>query len=241
MWFCALGICECLLSALSPTDSSTDRNTHKYKKNIDSGGEGGIRTPDRSVSPYNGLANRRLQPLGHLSGGYAASSIVSVSGLIGSLRRFLRSALLLSFVLAFFRHVVRDRDLLIQLCWPDFQNEGNAHHEFKGDHALAAFDAADILPVKIAQLSQPLLREVAASPQLLQLFAEQNQGAGHAVRVLRQASNVKPHAGLRPVWCYTILLPTWLRLYQRFGTSLVLLRTTAFIPADTPTQVSAMP
>ena len=31
------------------------------------GGEGGIRTPDRSVSPYNGLANRRLQPLGHLS------------------------------------------------------------------------------------------------------------------------------------------------------------------------------
>jgi hypothetical protein len=33
----------------------------------DAGGEGGIRTPDRGVSPYNGLANRRLQPLGHLS------------------------------------------------------------------------------------------------------------------------------------------------------------------------------
>jgi hypothetical protein len=32
------------------------------------GGEGGIRTPDRVVRPYNGLANRRLQPLGHLSG-----------------------------------------------------------------------------------------------------------------------------------------------------------------------------
>jgi hypothetical protein len=32
-----------------------------------SGGEGGIRTPDTGVSPYNGLANRRLQPLGHLS------------------------------------------------------------------------------------------------------------------------------------------------------------------------------
>src|SRR5436305_174762 len=29
--------------------------------------EGGIRTPDRGISPYNGLANRRLQPLGHLS------------------------------------------------------------------------------------------------------------------------------------------------------------------------------
>ena len=35
-----------------------------------SGGEGGIRTPDTGVSPYNGLANRRLQPLGHLSGDF---------------------------------------------------------------------------------------------------------------------------------------------------------------------------
>jgi hypothetical protein len=33
-----------------------------------SGGEGGIRTPDTGFGPYNGLANRRLQPLGHLSG-----------------------------------------------------------------------------------------------------------------------------------------------------------------------------
>ena len=33
------------------------------------GGERGIRTLDTGVSPYNGLANRRLQPLGHLSGG----------------------------------------------------------------------------------------------------------------------------------------------------------------------------
>ena len=33
------------------------------------GGDGGIRTLDTGVSPYNGLANRRLQPLGHLSGG----------------------------------------------------------------------------------------------------------------------------------------------------------------------------
>src|SRR5713226_3664423 len=33
----------------------------------ESGGEGGIRTPGRSFSPYNGLANRRIQPLCHLS------------------------------------------------------------------------------------------------------------------------------------------------------------------------------
>ena len=32
-------------------------------------GEGGIRTPGRSFSPYNGLANRRIQPLCHLSAG----------------------------------------------------------------------------------------------------------------------------------------------------------------------------
>jgi hypothetical protein len=32
------------------------------------GGEGGIRTPGTGFSQYNGLANRRLKPLGHLSG-----------------------------------------------------------------------------------------------------------------------------------------------------------------------------
>ncbi len=30
-------------------------------------GKGGIRTLDRGLTPYNGLAIRRLQPLGHLS------------------------------------------------------------------------------------------------------------------------------------------------------------------------------
>ena len=31
------------------------------------GGEAGIRTLDTAFRPYNGLANRRLQPLGHLT------------------------------------------------------------------------------------------------------------------------------------------------------------------------------
>ena len=31
------------------------------------GGEAGIRTLGRGLSPYNGLANRRLRPLGHLT------------------------------------------------------------------------------------------------------------------------------------------------------------------------------
>ena len=35
---------------------------------VNSGGDGGIRTPDKGLGPYNGLANRRLQPLGHVSG-----------------------------------------------------------------------------------------------------------------------------------------------------------------------------
>jgi hypothetical protein len=37
------------------------------------GGERGIRTLDRAFQPYNGLANRRLQPLGHLSGAIVVS------------------------------------------------------------------------------------------------------------------------------------------------------------------------
>jgi hypothetical protein len=37
--------------------------------NSKDGGAGGIRTLDRALQPYNGLANRRLQPLGHSSVG----------------------------------------------------------------------------------------------------------------------------------------------------------------------------
>ena len=38
-----------------------------YIKYLSAGGGRGIRTPDRGLGPYNGLANRRLQPLGHPS------------------------------------------------------------------------------------------------------------------------------------------------------------------------------
>jgi hypothetical protein len=37
-------------------------------------GERGIRTLDTGLTPYNGLANRRLQPLGHLSLCFAVSN-----------------------------------------------------------------------------------------------------------------------------------------------------------------------
>jgi hypothetical protein len=41
----------------------------RINQSIDPGGDGGIRTLDRALQPYNGLANRRLQPLGHVSKG----------------------------------------------------------------------------------------------------------------------------------------------------------------------------
>ena len=43
------------------------KQSAKAVKSFESGGERGIRTLDTGFSPYNGLANRRLQPLGHLS------------------------------------------------------------------------------------------------------------------------------------------------------------------------------
>ena len=51
------------------------------------GGDRGIRTLDRALQPYNGLANRRLQPLGHISVGprYArpgAASQVSLAPVV---------------------------------------------------------------------------------------------------------------------------------------------------------------
>ena len=55
-------------------DQVGDRNRQTSKiclryKQLDrcAGGAGGIRTLDRALQPYNGLANRRLQPLGHSS------------------------------------------------------------------------------------------------------------------------------------------------------------------------------
>ena len=44
------------------------------------GGEGGIRTLGTGVSPYNGLANRRIRPLCHLSGVRKYSLPRSVEG-----------------------------------------------------------------------------------------------------------------------------------------------------------------
>ena len=42
-----------------------------------SGGEGGIRTLGTGVSPYNGLANRRIRPLCHLSKPFKTNNLVA--------------------------------------------------------------------------------------------------------------------------------------------------------------------
>jgi hypothetical protein len=47
---------------------STKVACHPKPVRAKGGGDGGIRTLDRALQPYNGLANRRLQPLGHISG-----------------------------------------------------------------------------------------------------------------------------------------------------------------------------
>src|SRR5688500_2961407 len=43
------------------------RGGQRRRARVRENGEAGIRTRDRGLTPYNGLANRRLQPLGHLS------------------------------------------------------------------------------------------------------------------------------------------------------------------------------
>ena len=47
-----------------------------------SGGEGGIRTPGTSFSSYNGLANRRIRPLCHLSVLKTNALLISPSDLL---------------------------------------------------------------------------------------------------------------------------------------------------------------
>jgi hypothetical protein len=44
-----------------------ERHSGNSNPTTEPGGDGGIRTLDRALQPYNGLANRRLQPLGHVS------------------------------------------------------------------------------------------------------------------------------------------------------------------------------
>ena len=52
---------------VSPKSRPPCSQSDKAQTCVKFGGAGGIRTLDRALQPYNGLANRRLQPLGHSS------------------------------------------------------------------------------------------------------------------------------------------------------------------------------
>jgi hypothetical protein len=59
-------------SSENPSQRSLIERRELEREDEESGGEGGIRTPGRGFGPYNGLANRRIQPLCHLSAGGSA-------------------------------------------------------------------------------------------------------------------------------------------------------------------------
>src|SRR5438094_7455513 len=50
-----------------PSRFALRRDILRMESGAKAGGEAGIRTLDTGFGPYNGLANRRLQPLGHLT------------------------------------------------------------------------------------------------------------------------------------------------------------------------------
>ena len=58
-------------------------------------GERGIRTPDTAFGPYNDLANRRLQPLGHLSTRETTEEFYETDCKIGALWRIRTTDLLI--------------------------------------------------------------------------------------------------------------------------------------------------
>ena len=56
-----------IAQAVATAASQSLRNPAASENREETGGEAGIRTLDTAFRPYNGLANRRLQPLGHLT------------------------------------------------------------------------------------------------------------------------------------------------------------------------------
>ena len=76
-------------NSLLPEDSQK-LSENNFRKN--NGGGRGIRTPDTALQPYNGLANRRLQPLGHPSGAMPAGA--KAAGACSDVRCGVKSQLL---------------------------------------------------------------------------------------------------------------------------------------------------
>ena len=58
---------QALSAGLHRVSEPSRRSSGESARAKEDGGEAGIRTLGRVLRPYNGLANRRLQPLGHLT------------------------------------------------------------------------------------------------------------------------------------------------------------------------------
>ena len=86
-----------------------------------------------------------------------------------------------AFVLALLGKPLRGGNEFIKLSRRHLQAKGNPHNAFKRYGALGPFNPAYFIRLIAAKLCQPLLGEVTAQPQLLELLAEQNQCVGHAV------------------------------------------------------------
>src|SRR6266446_8934797 len=72
---------------LLPSANWLQRDTRKCESRLGlekSGGEGGIRTPGRGFGPYNGLANRPIKPLWHLSSS-VSNTLAQFSSWLGAL------------------------------------------------------------------------------------------------------------------------------------------------------------
>ena len=84
-------------------------------------------------------------------------------------------------VLALLGKPLRGGNEFIKLGRRHLQSIGDPHDAFKRDGPLGPFNPAYLIRLIARKLRQPLLGEVTAQPQDLELSAEQNQCVGHAV------------------------------------------------------------
>jgi len=67
------------------------------------------------------------------------------------------AAFLFALVLSLSGRAGGDGDLLIELRRADLQRMCNGNHVFKRDHAVAAFNASDVMPLEVTHVRELLL------------------------------------------------------------------------------------
>src|SRR5258707_11675938 len=84
---------------------------------------------------------------------------------------FLRAVFFLALVFALPGQTFRRGNELVEFCRREGEAKCYPHHVLQGYAALGPLDAADVMPVKIAELRHLVLWEAAQLPQLRQLSA----------------------------------------------------------------------